>query len=51
MGNRALCTSERHGFISSRQLCNSLLHNWILSTHLSCKALHTKGMQQAGGLL
>jgi hypothetical protein len=51
MGNRALRTSKRHGFIPSCQLCNSLLHNWFLNTHPPRKPLHIQRMQQAGALL
>jgi hypothetical protein len=48
MGNRALRTSERHGFIPSRQLCNSLLHNWFLNTLPPRKPLHVQRMMPAG---
>jgi hypothetical protein len=48
MGNRALRTSERHGFIPSHQLCNSLLHNWFLNAHSPRKPLHIRRMRPAG---
>jgi hypothetical protein len=48
MGNRALRTSERQGFIASRQLCNSQLHNWFLNTHSPGKPLHIQRMRPAG---
>jgi hypothetical protein len=48
MGNRALRTSERHGFIPSRQLCNRLLHNRFSNTHSPRKSLHIQRMRPAG---
>ena len=45
MRNKALRTSESHGFIPSRQLCNSLLHNWFLNTHSLRKSSHIQRMR------